>query len=65
MWAARYEHEEVLLLRQMHAQPDVPDMRNGRKTFPRAARSGHEGMVRQFLSGLFVDLGNAGSWEER
>ena len=55
-WAARSRHEEVVLLQQKHAQPDVPDMRNGGTTHPQAAGSGHERVIRQFPV-LFADLG--------
>ena len=61
MWAAMYGREEVvtLLMQQKRTQPDMRD-RRGRTALSWAAGSGHEGVVRLFLSRLFINPGSIG-----
>jgi len=59
-------HEKVvkLLLQQRHTQPDMPDT-GGRTALSWAAGNGCEGVVRLFLSRLFVNPGSIGRrWEK-
>ena len=59
MWAAKYGREEVVkvLLQQKHTQPDMPDT-DGRTAL--SWGSGHEEVVRLFLSRPFVNPGGIG-----
>ena len=62
IWAARYGHEDVvlLLLQQKHIQPDKRDRDEGRTAMTWAAGNGHEGVVRLFLGPQFINPGSIG-----
>jgi len=62
IWAARYGHEDVvlLLLQQKRIQPDQRDTYGGRTALSWAAGNGHEGVVRLFLGPQFINPGSIG-----
>ena len=62
IWAARYGHEDVvlLLLQQKHIQPNKRDTDGGLTALSWATRNGHEGVVRLFLGPQFINPGSIG-----